>query len=90
MELGESGIRVNAILPGIVEGERIRRVFESKAQVRGIPAAEIEREALAHVSLHTLVTPAQIADQILFLCSGRGRAISGQAVSVCGDLRGLV
>ena len=90
IELGESGIRVNAILPGIVEGDRIRRVFESKAQVRGVPAIEIEQEALAQVSLRTLVTPAQIADQILFLCSERGRAISGQAISICGDLRGLV
>ena len=89
IELGESGIRVNAILPGIVEGDRIRRVFESKAQVRGVSAAEIEREALAQVSLRTLVTPTQIADQILFLCSERGRAISGQAISVCGDTRGL-
>ena len=90
IELGEFGIRVNAILPGIVEGDRIRRVFESKAQVRGTSAAEIEQEALAQVSLRTLVTPTQIADQILFLCSERGRTISGQAISVCGDLRGLV
>ena len=32
MELGEFGIRVNAILPGIVEGDRIRRVFEAKSE----------------------------------------------------------
>ncbi len=90
IELGEFGIRVNAILPGIVEGDRIRRVFESKAQVRGVPAVEVEQEALARVSLRTLVTATQIADQVLLLCSGRGRTISGQAVSVCGDLRDLV
>ena len=89
IELGEAGIRVNAILPGIVEGDRIRRVFESKAQSRGVSAAEVEAEALAAVSLRTMVTPAQIADQILFLCSERGRTISGQAISVCGDTRTL-
>ena len=89
IELGEAGIRVNAILPGIVEGDRIRRVFESKAQSRGVSASEVEAEALAAVSLRTMVTPTQIADQILFLCSERGRTISGQAISICGDTRTL-
>jgi hypothetical protein len=31
------------------------------------------------------VTPQQLADQILFMCSPRGRTISGQAISICGD-----
>jgi hypothetical protein len=35
------------------------------------------------------VTPEQIADQILFLCSPRGKTISGQAISVCGDTQML-
>ena len=89
IELGGSGIRVNAILPGIVEGDRIRRVFESEAQSRGVSAAEVEAEALAGVSLGAMVTARQIADQILFLCSERGRTIWGQAISVCGDTRVL-
>jgi NAD(P)-dependent dehydrogenase (short-subunit alcohol dehydrogenase family) len=89
IELGEDGIRVNAILPGIVEGERIRRVFESKAQVRGVSFKEVQDEALAYVSMKTMVTPRQLADQILFLCSTRGRTISGQALSICGDAKML-
>ncbi len=89
IELGEDGIRVNAILPGIVEGDRIRRVFESKAQARGVSFKDIEDQALSSVSLRTMVAPAQIADQIVFLCSERGRTISGQAISVCGDTRDL-
>lgn len=90
IELGEYGIRCNAILPGIVEGDRIRRVFESKAQARGTSADEIEAQALLSVSMRTMVTPVQIADQIVFLCSEPGRTISGQAISVCGDLQTLV
>jgi NAD(P)-dependent dehydrogenase (short-subunit alcohol dehydrogenase family) len=89
IELGEDGIRVNAILPGIVEGDRIRRVFESKAQVRGVNFQEVQDEALAYVSMKTMVTPRQLADQILFLCSPRGRTISGQALSICGDAKML-
>ena len=88
-ELGPEGIRVNAIQPGIVEGARIRRVFESKAKARGIAYEEMEKEALSVVSMRTTVTPQQIADQIVFLCSPRGRTISGQAISICGDTRML-
>jgi NAD(P)-dependent dehydrogenase (short-subunit alcohol dehydrogenase family) len=85
IELGEFGIRVNAILPGLVAGDRIRRVLEAKAQQRGISFVEMERSALSFTSLKDYVTPQQIADQIVFLASSRGRTISGQAVSVCGD-----
>jgi NAD(P)-dependent dehydrogenase (short-subunit alcohol dehydrogenase family) len=89
MELGPSAIRVNAILPGIVEGDRIRRVFESKAKARGISFEEMQAEALSYVSMKTTVTPQQLADAILFICSPRGRTISGQAISICGDTQML-
>jgi NAD(P)-dependent dehydrogenase (short-subunit alcohol dehydrogenase family) len=85
IELGQSGIRVNAILPGIVEGERIQRVFASKASARGISLEAMQAEALSFVSMHTTVTPQQLADAILFITSPRGRTISGQALSICGD-----
>ena len=90
VELGPYGIRANAILPGIVEGERIRRVFEGKARARNAPYEEIEAEALSKVSMRTMVTARQLADQILFLASPRGRTISGQALSICGDTQMLV
>jgi NAD(P)-dependent dehydrogenase (short-subunit alcohol dehydrogenase family) len=88
-ELGPDGIRVNAIQPGIVEGERIRRVFENKSKARGISLEAMKEEALSVVSMRTTVTPQQIADQIVFLCSERGRTISGQAISICGDTQML-
>jgi NAD(P)-dependent dehydrogenase (short-subunit alcohol dehydrogenase family) len=89
VELGSDGIRVNAILPGIVEGDRIRRVFEAKAKARGISFEQMRKEALSLVSMRTTVTPQQLADAILFICSSRGRTISGQAISVCGDTQML-
>ena len=89
IELGPAGIRVNAILPGIVEGERIRRVFDAKAKARGISFEQMQAEALSFVSMRTTVTPQQLADAILFICSARGRTISGQAISVCGDTQML-
>jgi NAD(P)-dependent dehydrogenase (short-subunit alcohol dehydrogenase family) len=89
VELGPDGIRVNAIQPGAVEGERIRRVWESKAQARGISVKEVQDEGLSYVSLKTMISPQQLADTMLFLCSPRGRTISGQAISVCGDMQML-
>jgi NAD(P)-dependent dehydrogenase (short-subunit alcohol dehydrogenase family) len=89
IELGDAGIRVNAILPGLVAGDRQRRVLEAKAQQRGISFAEMEALAFSFTSIKDYVTPQQLADQILFLCSPRGRTISGQAISVDGDTRML-
>ena len=88
-ELGPEGIRVNAIQPGVVKGERIDRVMENKARERGISPEAMLKEALSVVSMRTTVTPQQIADQIVFICSERGRTISGQAISICGDTQML-
>ncbi|MEN9063339.1 SDR family oxidoreductase [Ponticoccus litoralis] len=85
IELGRDGIRCNAILPGIVAGDRQRRVLEAKAQRRGLSFEQVEAEAFSYTSIKDYVTPEQIADQILFLTSPRGCTISGQAISVCGD-----
>jgi NAD(P)-dependent dehydrogenase (short-subunit alcohol dehydrogenase family) len=89
IELGEAGIRVNAIQPGIVEGERIRRVFAAKAKARGISFERMREEAVSRVSMKTTVTPQQLADAVVFICSPRGRTISGQAISICGDTQML-
>jgi len=89
IELGADNIRVNAILPGLVAGDRQRRVLEAKAQQRGISYAEMERTAFSYTSIKDYVMPEQIADQILFMCSPRGKTISGQAISICGDTQML-
>jgi NAD(P)-dependent dehydrogenase (short-subunit alcohol dehydrogenase family) len=89
MELGPDRIRVNAILPGLVAGDRQRRVLQSKAQQRGISFAEMEAAAFSYTSIKEYVTPQQIADQILFLTSERGRSISGQSIQICGDTQML-
>lgn len=89
IELGGDGIRVNAILPGLVAGERQRRVLEAKSQRLGRSFAEVEAEAFSYTSIKEYVAPEQIADQVLFLAGRTGRTISGQAVSVCGDTRML-
>ena len=90
MELGQFGIRANAILPGTVEGDRIRRVFEAKAQIAGKSMLEIKAASLANASIKQMIQPEQLADMIVFLASPRGRTISGQAISIDGDQQALV
>lgn len=85
IELGPFGIRVNALLPGLVAGDRIRRVIEAKAQQRGVSFKEQEAYMMQFTSLKEYVTPQQLADMVVFAASPRGRTISGQAISVCGD-----
>lgn len=89
VELGPDNIRVNAILPGLVAGDRQRRVLEAKAQQRGVSYKEVEAEAFRYTSIKEYVPPEAIADQILFLASPLGRFVSGQAISVCGDTKML-
>jgi NAD(P)-dependent dehydrogenase (short-subunit alcohol dehydrogenase family) len=89
IELAPLKIRVNAIQPGAVEGDRIRRVFAAKAQVRGVPMQAVQEEALSHASLKEMIAPQQLADMMVFLASPRGRTISGQAISICGDVQSL-
>lgn len=89
IELGEDGIRVNAILPGIVAGDRQRRVMESKAQQKGLSFTDIESEAFSYTSIKEYVTAEQLANHILFITSTHGRTVSGQAISICGDAKML-
>jgi len=85
IELGDDKIRVNALLPGLVAGERQHRVLTAKANAKGVSFEEIERLAFAGTSIKDYVTPEQLADYVVFLASPRAATISGQALSVCGD-----
>jgi NAD(P)-dependent dehydrogenase (short-subunit alcohol dehydrogenase family) len=85
MELGPSGIRANAICPGDVDGERIRRVIALEAASRGLSEDEVLAERVAAVSLRTMVTADDVAALIMFVCSDAGAKISGQALLVDGN-----
>jgi NAD(P)-dependent dehydrogenase (short-subunit alcohol dehydrogenase family) len=88
-ELGEFGIRANAICPGLVEGPHIQSVIANKARSLNISHEEMAQRLFAGVSIKRFVDPADIAKQIVFLASPFGKTISGQEFSVCGDTRML-
>jgi NAD(P)-dependent dehydrogenase (short-subunit alcohol dehydrogenase family) len=89
-ELGPFDVNVNCIQPGLVAGELQERVIAAKAAARGISPDEQRADLLRHVSMGRFVTQQEIADTALFLGSPAGRAISGQAISVCGDQTALI
>jgi NAD(P)-dependent dehydrogenase (short-subunit alcohol dehydrogenase family) len=88
-EVGPDGISVNAILPGVVRGARIENVIRTRAQSLGISYEEMEAQYLSQVSLRRMVEPEDVAGVVLFLSSPAGANISGQAISVCGNVENI-
>ena len=82
IELGPDRIRANAILPGLVAGDRIRRVIDAKAQAKGVAFAVEEAAYLSRTSLNSYVTQHDIANMALYLASPFGATISGQAIAI--------
>jgi NAD(P)-dependent dehydrogenase (short-subunit alcohol dehydrogenase family) len=89
VELGPSDIRVNAILPGVVEGERMNRVIAARAESLGITFDEMRDDYLKRISLRRMVTVDDIAAMTLFLASPAARNVTGQAISVDGNVEYL-
>jgi NAD(P)-dependent dehydrogenase (short-subunit alcohol dehydrogenase family) len=87
IELGKDGIRVNAILPGPVDGPRIRAVIKAKAVAAGISENEMTERTVATTSLKCFVTQQDISNMALYLASPFGVTISGQAISIDGDMQ---
>jgi NAD(P)-dependent dehydrogenase (short-subunit alcohol dehydrogenase family) len=89
IELGPQGVRVNAILPGTVEGERMNGVIGARAATAGVSAQAMREEYLRKISLRRMVTVEDVAAMALFLCSPAARNLSGQAISVDGNMEYL-
>ncbi len=88
-ELGPDDIRVNALLPGIVEGPRIDGVIAARAKQVGVDDATMRAEYLNKISLKRMVTAEDVAAMAVFLCSPAARNITGQAISVDGNVEYL-
>jgi NAD(P)-dependent dehydrogenase (short-subunit alcohol dehydrogenase family) len=70
-ELGAFGIRVNALLPGAVQGARIEQVLTGRAAASGRTLDEERAAALANQSVQRFVDPTDIAAMAVFLASAR-------------------
>ncbi|MEM6375620.1 MAG: SDR family oxidoreductase [Pseudomonadota bacterium] len=89
MELGPAGIRVNAIAPGAVEGDRMERVLTNEARASGRTTEALRADYVRATSLRSWVSADDIADTALFLASPAARKISGQVLAVDGHTETL-
>ncbi len=89
IELGRDGIRVNAILPGAVDGPRIRAVIAAKANALGKPVEEMTRVYTDQAALGRMVTARDIANMVLFAASELAANITGQELAVDGLTQAL-
>jgi NAD(P)-dependent dehydrogenase (short-subunit alcohol dehydrogenase family) len=89
MELGSHNIRVNAICPGSVKGDRIDSVIEREASQRGVDSKSVRQSYLEQSSMRLFVDPEDVASMAVFLCSDLGASLSGQAIGVDGHTENL-
>ena len=88
-ELGPANIRVNAILPGIVEGPRMSGVIDARAKQTGMSYEAMEKTYLDRISLRRMVTAQDVAATAAYLLSAAGANISGQSLGVDGNVESL-
>ena len=82
LELAPHNIRVNAIAPGAVAGDRIDRVIAGQAQVKGVPVEEERRRFVERSPLRRMSTAEDIASLAVYLCSDAAKNLSGQCIAV--------
>jgi NAD(P)-dependent dehydrogenase (short-subunit alcohol dehydrogenase family) len=81
-DAGPFGIRSNAVLPGWVRTEMAERSARAEADERGITADEVWAERAAGYPPGRVLTPREVAEVIVFLCSDAASGVNGEAVTV--------
>ena len=84
-ELGAFNIRVNTILPGLMDNPRGRGLVAKHAEEQGLSNEDAEAEFLQYISLKSWIKPSEIADTAVFLASDQGLHITGQELAVDGN-----
>ncbi len=84
LSLGPSGIRVNAIAPGIIDTPLTQSIAVQRGEVRGMAPEETLRPVIANLPLSRIGQPVEVAQTALFLASDRAAYITGQTILVDG------
>jgi NAD(P)-dependent dehydrogenase (short-subunit alcohol dehydrogenase family) len=84
VELAPSGVTVNAVCPGYTESPMLEASAANVAAKTG-QSVDASRAQLASDNPHgRLITPEEVAQTVLWLCSPAARSVSGQAIEVAG------
>lgn len=89
-ELGPSGVNVTVVHPGLVITERSPGMFAALAEQEGTTPEAVQARFAAGTSINHVVTAQEVADVVMFLCSPRSVAITGDAVATGGGSRGAI
>ncbi len=81
---GRTGVRINAINPGLTLTDRLQEGLKAEAKLNGITPEEALQHANDKISLGRIALPEEIADAAVFLCSARASYISGVILSMDG------
>jgi NAD(P)-dependent dehydrogenase (short-subunit alcohol dehydrogenase family) len=85
-EVGEFGIRVNAVCPGAVASQMNTETMARDARRLGVSVDDIEAKIIARTSLRRLVDPTDIANAVVFLTSDLASCVTAESVSVTGGV----
>ena len=85
MELGKFKIRVNAICPGTIKGDRMVRVIRDKAKFLKVSKKLVEKDFISMASMNCWIYEEDVGKMCSFLISKDGERISGQAIPVDGN-----
>ena len=86
IELGAEGIRVNSILPGWTETERVTALMEDRANKNQSSAEEEAKRQAAEIPLGRMGQPAEFANAAVFLVSPAASYITGTMLNVDGSV----
>ena len=84
MELGKFNIRVNAVCPGTIKGDRMKRVIKDKAKFTKVSTKTIEKDFVSMSSMKQWILEEDIGKMCSFLISDDSSKVSGQVISVDG------
>ena len=84
MELGKFNIRVNAVCPGTIKGNRMKSVIKDKAKFTKVSTKKIEKDFISMSSMKQWISEEDIGKMCSFLISDDSSKVSGQVISVDG------
>lgn len=86
LEFAEDAITVNAVCPGNVLTDIWESSIAGTSLSDGRGVDEVYAESVAAQPIKRGVTPGEVAEAVLFLCSERAGSITGEAIAVAGGL----